>query len=74
MADAVALSIDTKMVKPDPAAYSYVLDRLGGIPPENAIFVGDGENQELEGATAAGFGKVGFLRQYVAKTSFHAPE
>lgn len=40
-------------VKPEPQAYAAILDRMG-VRPEEAVFVGDGASEELEGARAAG--------------------
>ena len=74
LADAVGLSIDTGHVKPEFEAYRWILDALGGIEPGRAIFIGDGEGHELRGAKQAGFGKVFFLREFVAFTAFQAPE
>jgi putative hydrolase of the HAD superfamily len=74
LVDAAALSIDTGLLKPDPASYLLVLRKLGNIPQSEAIFAGDGESQELIGAKSIGFGRVLFLRQYVAHTGFHSPE
>ncbi len=57
LADVVALSHEIGACKPDPATYAYVLVRLG-VPPGSAAYVGDGSNDELAGARAAGFGLV----------------
>ncbi len=73
LVDAIALSLDMKIMKPDPAAYSYILGKLE-VSPEHSIFVGDGENQELSGAKAVGFARVIFLRQFVKNTGFQLKE
>jgi len=57
LVDVVALSHQIGSCKPDPAAYVYVLDRLG-VPAAAAAYVGDGSSDELAGARAAGFGLV----------------
>lgn len=57
LVDAVALSHQLGACKPDPAAYSYVLNRLD-VPAAAATYVGDGGSDELLGARAAGFGMV----------------
>jgi FMN phosphatase YigB (HAD superfamily) len=57
LVDAVALSHQLGACKPDPASYSYVLNRLD-VPAAAAVYVGDGGNDELLGARAAGFGMV----------------
>ena len=51
--DAVVLSADVGMKKPDPRIFRLTLDRLG-VEPADAIFVGDGESGELPGAEAVG--------------------
>lgn len=51
--DAVVLSADVGLSKPDARIYRLALERLGAEPPD-AIFVGDGESDELAGAEAAG--------------------
>jgi putative hydrolase of the HAD superfamily len=74
LVDAISLSIDTGFMKPEPAAFHDVLKKLGSVEPRDAIFVGDGESQELTGAKTLGFGRVIFLRQFVANTGFHSKE
>jgi putative hydrolase of the HAD superfamily len=39
--------------KPDPRIYLLACEQLG-VPPEDAIFVGDGANDELAGAERVG--------------------
>lgn len=51
--DAVVLSADVGLKKPDPRIFQLTLDRLGAEPDE-AVFVGDGESDELPGAQAVG--------------------
>jgi len=55
--DAVVISCDAGVAKPDPEAYAMTLDLLG-VPAENAVFCGDGNGEELRGARRAGFGLV----------------
>ena len=57
MVDAVALSHQIGVCKPDPAAYQHILTALG-VPAAAAVYVGDGSSNELPGARAAGFGAV----------------
>lgn len=57
LVDAVALSHEIGACKPDPATYAYVLGRLG-VPAAVAAYVGDGSNDELVGARAAGFAMI----------------
>jgi putative hydrolase of the HAD superfamily len=51
--DAVILSADVGLSKPDARIYRLALERLATGAPD-AIFVGDGESDELAGAEAAG--------------------
>lgn len=55
--DAVVLSHDAGVCKPERLAYASVLDLLG-VPAAVVAYVGDGSSDELEGARAAGFGLV----------------
>lgn len=40
--------------KPDPAIFALALDRLGGVPAERAVHVGDSVTADVTGAGAAG--------------------
>jgi HAD superfamily hydrolase (TIGR01509 family) len=51
--DAVVLSADVGVCKPDERIYRIALERLG-VEPEEAIFVGDGHSDELAGAERVG--------------------
>jgi putative hydrolase of the HAD superfamily len=51
--DAEVFSCEVGMLKPDPRIYALACDRLG-VAPEEALFVGDGANDELAGAERAG--------------------
>ena len=51
--DAVVLSADVGICKPDPRIYRLALERLG-VDPAEAVFVGDGHSDELAGATRVG--------------------
>ena len=51
--DAAVFSATAGLVKPDPAIYELVLDALG-VEPHEAMFVGDGANDELGGAQRVG--------------------
>lgn len=66
LCDVVAFSHEIGSCKPDPAAYAYVLDRLG-VPAAAAAYVGDGSNDELVGARTAGFGMVILAEEAPAK-------
>jgi putative hydrolase of the HAD superfamily len=51
--DAEVFSSACGLRKPDPRIYRLALDRLG-VAPSEALFVGDGANDELEGAERVG--------------------
>lgn len=51
--DAVVLSAEVALCKPDPRIYRVALERLG-VDASEAIFVGDGHSDELAGAEAVG--------------------
>lgn len=48
-----ALSHEVGCAKPDPRIYRVALDALG-VPPENCLYVGDGNSDELTGAKDLG--------------------
>lgn len=54
LVDCMSLSFDVGSLKPHPAIYLDALRRLGSIDPSRAIFIGDGANDELEGAKRLG--------------------
>jgi putative hydrolase of the HAD superfamily len=51
--DVTAFSATAGCMKPDPRVYEQVLQELG-VLPSDALFVGDGANEELEGARRVG--------------------
>ena len=51
--DVTLFSCSSGLVKPDPEVYLAACRALGAIP-QRALFVGDGADEELEGARAAG--------------------
>jgi putative hydrolase of the HAD superfamily len=51
--DTIVLSYKVGLVKPDPEIYRLACRRLG-CEPADALFVGDGNDRELDGARAAG--------------------
>jgi putative hydrolase of the HAD superfamily len=59
--DAVVLSADVGLCKPDPAIYRLAAERLG-VEPGEALFVGDGDSGELPGAERVGMRAVGLRR------------
>jgi putative hydrolase of the HAD superfamily len=56
--DAEVFSATCGLRKPDPRIYRLVLDQLG-VEPKEAVFVGDGANDELAGAERVGMSAVG---------------
>lgn len=51
--DAICVSGDLGVGKPDPHPFLFLLDRLG-VPPDLAAMVGDNPDKDLAGARAAG--------------------
>ncbi|MCL5773358.1 MAG: HAD family phosphatase [Firmicutes bacterium] len=67
--DAVVFSFQIGITKPEPAIYHEALKRLD-VKPEEALFVGDGASEELEGAERAGIKALKVVQDYQDKT-FH---
>ena len=59
--DSTVFSCSVGLRKPDPAIYRLALDELG-VDPADAMFVGDGANDELAGADRVGMRAVLILR------------
>jgi putative hydrolase of the HAD superfamily len=59
--DSAVFSCSVGLRKPDPAIYRLALDELG-VEPGDAMFVGDGANDELGGAERVGMRAVLILR------------
>lgn len=55
--DAIILSSEVHLKKPDPKIYLMV-SRCLGVNPETCIYVGDGGSQELTGATRVGMSAI----------------
>lgn len=51
--DAVVLSAEVGLMKPAPEIYLMAAERLG-VEPADCLYVGDGSDNELEGAAGAG--------------------
>ena len=51
--ESALFSATSGLMKPDPRIYALACDELG-VRPEEAVFVGDGANDELAGAERAG--------------------
>ncbi|HET8528090.1 MAG TPA: HAD-IA family hydrolase [Gaiellaceae bacterium] len=58
--DAEVFSCDVGLLKPDPRIYALTCERLR-VQPHEALFVGDGANDELAGAERAGLRAVQIL-------------
>jgi FMN phosphatase YigB (HAD superfamily) len=71
LVDAVALSHEIGVCKPEPASYADVLGRLG-VPAARAAYVGDGSSGELEGARAAGFAVAILVEEAARRLAPHA--
>ena len=71
--DVSCFSCDIGFTKPDPKAFSTVLERLG-TSPQKAAYIGDGGSKELEGAKQAGFGLVVFMEGFVANNGLRNPD
>jgi putative hydrolase of the HAD superfamily len=52
--DAAVYTSEIEWTKPHPAAFHAVLDALGGIAPEDAVFVGDRPWDDIAGAKGVG--------------------
>ena len=59
--DSTVFSCSVGLRKPDPAIYRLALEELG-VDPSDALFVGDGANDELAGAERVGLRAVLILR------------
>jgi putative hydrolase of the HAD superfamily len=62
--DAMILSFEVRVAKPDPGIYRAALDALGGVRPEEAMFVDD-QTGYLDGASALGIRSVLIVRDGV---------
>jgi putative hydrolase of the HAD superfamily len=71
LVDDACFSCFTGMVKPNPVAFTGVLDRLGSTPVR-AIYVGDGGSDELGGARRSGYAGVVCIRGPVARGGWRA--
>ena len=56
--DATVFSATCGLRKPDPRIYRLALEQLE-VQPDEAVFVGDGANDELAGAERVGMGAIG---------------
>lgn len=65
LVDAIVISGEAGVAKPDPAIFTLVLDRLGGRPAE-AIYLGDAPEVDIGGAKAAGIRAVWMNRDGAA--------
>lgn len=58
--DAVVISGDLPIAKPDPRIFALALERAGGVPPHRAIMVGDNLASDVLGAIQAGLASCWF--------------
>ena len=65
LVDAVVISAELGVAKPDPAIFRAALDRLGAAP-DGAVHVGDSVEHDVAGARAAGLEAVLVARNGVA--------
>ena len=70
--DVACFSCCIGAAKPDAAAYGAVLARLG-VRAEEAVFVGDGLNDELVGAKDAGFRRVIAATWFISRNGLRSP-
>lgn len=69
--DAPVFSTEVRLVKPAPAIYHTVCRQLE-VAPQDCLYVGDGEHQELPGAAAVGMTAV-LLRRAERDGQNHDP-
>jgi len=63
--DALVVSGETGISKPDPRIFHIALDRLG-VRPDDAVMVGDSWTADVDGAHAAGIRAIWFNRMRLA--------
>ncbi len=64
--DALVVSEEAGISKPDPGIFAIALERLG-VPAADAVMVGDSWTADIEGARAAGIRAIWFNRTGIAK-------
>ena len=52
--DAIVLPSDAGAAKPDRRIFHHALERIGGVAPRDALYVGDDAEEDIAGAEAAG--------------------
>jgi putative hydrolase of the HAD superfamily len=62
LVDGVVTSADVGAAKPDPALFRRALE-MAGVPPAEAVHVGDSPENDVEGARAAGLRALLLVRQ-----------
>lgn len=72
--DAAVFSCEVGAAKPSMGCYEALIPRWGGIPLRDAVFVGDGSDDELAGARRAGFSRVIFDDEFVARNGLRSAE
>ncbi len=58
--DAVVISGELPVAKPDPRLFALALERVGGVPPHRALMVGDNLATDVLGAVQAGLASCWF--------------
>lgn len=71
--DAAVFSSSVGMWKPEPRIYHLALKRLG-VSPKDAMFVGDGDSDELTGATNVGMSAIMIIVPATEKLVSHQQE
>jgi putative hydrolase of the HAD superfamily len=64
LVDATAFSATEGVMKPTPSLYELLLARLG-VEPERCLYVGDGKDDELDGAARVGLAAILYAPQGV---------
>jgi putative hydrolase of the HAD superfamily len=72
--DATVFSCEVGFAKPALEAYRALVPRWKGIPLSEAIYVGDGNHDELVGARRAGFARVVFQAEFVSHNGLRSDE
>ena len=68
--DAVIFSSSVGVMKPDSHIYHLALDKLA-VKPEDCLYIGDGDDQELTGAAVVGMNPVMIRVAYEDSTQLH---
>jgi putative hydrolase of the HAD superfamily len=61
LVDGAIASAELGVAKPDPAVFAHALT-MAGVPPSEAVHIGDSPAEDVEGARAAGIAPVLLVR------------